>query len=82
MELALGGQAASEAPSTGTQPRRNQGGDRLPKSAAMVWKAAGDGSCLFYSIAHDNAAGAAMSLRTAIAGLVSDNWETHIPGLE
>ena len=51
-------------------------GETIPKGQGSIWKAVGDGSCMFYCASETNDPAVAMELRTWIAEFVASNWDS------
>lgn len=59
------------------QPERPlSGGEMIPKEAAKVWKAVGDGACLFYSVLQANDKQAVWALKGRLACYVREHRGT------
>ena len=52
----------------------------IPKAEGKIWKAKGDGSCLFYCVAGSNATEKADNLRRMVAQHVHDKWDETLDG--
>jgi hypothetical protein len=70
-----------DIPNRNQKPRNQWGdtkGERIPKVQGRIWKAYGDGSCMFYCVLGTNAQTAALKLRIRVAECVASNWDTML----
>ena len=77
MEVGEGQMETPEEPRPGTLEEK----ESIPKTQASVWKATGDGTCLFYSVLKSNDIEAGRKLRRAVAEVAERNWNMEIEGL-
>ena len=56
------------------------GAEQIPKREGTIWKARGDGSCMFYCAAGCNSREEAFSLRHRVAQHVHDTWTETVNG--
>jgi hypothetical protein len=52
--------------------------ERIPKTEALIWKAVGDGACLFYCIIGENDRAKAQALRGQVAHFVEENVDNQL----
>jgi hypothetical protein len=74
------------------RPRNKQGNagedtqekprETVPKAQGKIWKARGDGSCLFYCVARGNSREAVARLRAGLAQHVGEHWGARVSGLD
>ena len=74
---------AMEAPSTHPGPSVPQQSIvdvvlRIPKEAAVVWKAVGDGACLFHSALQNNGIQAVRTAKAVVVAWIKENLERDV----